>query len=331
MNRVEARFRIVTPMFIGDAEQKATSIRPPSIKGALRFWWRAIRWPRFIVDTKGELHTALKQLHAEESRLFGAAAGKDSGGQGAFLLRVPQQPAFKPDTSWPRDGSGATTGSGYMAFGILASGSAKKGNIKPHREGIPEKLEFTLEARFRPGADPVDIEEIKEAIRAWGLLGGLGSRSRRGMGSITLLSLNNNDCLLTKVRYQEEVERILGLGASVAGLPPFTAISSQAKFALISEGADARKVHDDAGNKYRNHRGQPGKLHGHAKIGFGLPLQGVTQDDRRASPLLFHVQELAGKQYAAGCLYLPAFFHRSHAEANLKPVAAFIESARLHS
>lgn len=35
MKTIEARFRIVTPIFIGDAEQKATAIRPPSIKGAL--------------------------------------------------------------------------------------------------------------------------------------------------------------------------------------------------------------------------------------------------------------------------------------------------------
>ena len=48
MNTLEATYRIVTPMFIGDAEQKATSLRPPSIKGALRFWWRALNWKSYL-------------------------------------------------------------------------------------------------------------------------------------------------------------------------------------------------------------------------------------------------------------------------------------------
>ncbi len=42
MTVITATYRVVTPMFIGDADQKATSLRPPSIKGALRFWWRAL-------------------------------------------------------------------------------------------------------------------------------------------------------------------------------------------------------------------------------------------------------------------------------------------------
>ncbi len=32
MKKLTATYRIVTPMFVGDAEQKATSIRPPSVK-----------------------------------------------------------------------------------------------------------------------------------------------------------------------------------------------------------------------------------------------------------------------------------------------------------
>jgi CRISPR-associated protein Cmr1 len=47
MTVVTARFQIVTPMFLGGAGQKAEGIRPPSVKGALRFWWRALNWGRF--------------------------------------------------------------------------------------------------------------------------------------------------------------------------------------------------------------------------------------------------------------------------------------------
>ncbi len=48
MEKLEATFRIVTPMFIGGADQTPSDgIRPPSVKGALRFWWRALNWGRF--------------------------------------------------------------------------------------------------------------------------------------------------------------------------------------------------------------------------------------------------------------------------------------------
>jgi hypothetical protein len=49
---IEASFRIVTPMFIGGADQTpADGIRPPSVKGALRFWWRALNWGRIREQT----------------------------------------------------------------------------------------------------------------------------------------------------------------------------------------------------------------------------------------------------------------------------------------
>lgn len=35
--QIQARYRIVTPMFIGDANQDATDISPTAVKGALRF------------------------------------------------------------------------------------------------------------------------------------------------------------------------------------------------------------------------------------------------------------------------------------------------------
>lgn len=38
-DKIIACYRIVTPMFIGDAKQEATAISPQSVKGALRFWW----------------------------------------------------------------------------------------------------------------------------------------------------------------------------------------------------------------------------------------------------------------------------------------------------
>ncbi|MBK6900382.1 MAG: type III-B CRISPR module RAMP protein Cmr1 [bacterium] len=71
-----ARFRIITPMFIGGANQDPEDgIRPPSVKGMLRFWWRALNWWRFLDAAKNDV-VALREMHKEEARLFGSAANR---------------------------------------------------------------------------------------------------------------------------------------------------------------------------------------------------------------------------------------------------------------
>lgn len=40
---LQATYRLVTPMFLGGADQNnCAELRAPSIKGALRFWYRTI-------------------------------------------------------------------------------------------------------------------------------------------------------------------------------------------------------------------------------------------------------------------------------------------------
>ncbi|MFZ1105749.1 MAG: type III-B CRISPR module RAMP protein Cmr1 [Hyphomicrobiaceae bacterium] len=58
MHRIEAEFEIVTPMFLGGADPKGSAeLRAASIKGALRFWWRA---------GVGAAGGNLERIHGEE-------------------------------------------------------------------------------------------------------------------------------------------------------------------------------------------------------------------------------------------------------------------------
>ncbi len=61
MKTIEASFEIVTPMFISGADDVA-DLRPPSIKGALRFWWRALHWGQCLQEA-GNKEEALALLH----------------------------------------------------------------------------------------------------------------------------------------------------------------------------------------------------------------------------------------------------------------------------
>ena len=90
MQYIEAEFEIVTPMFIGGAEPQSTNptIRPPSIKGALRFWWRALAWKNCLKNSNNNQVEALKMLHQKEAELFGLAANDNQAGQGIISLKL---------------------------------------------------------------------------------------------------------------------------------------------------------------------------------------------------------------------------------------------------
>ncbi len=298
MTVLTATYRIVTPMFIGNAEQKADSLRPPSIKGALRFWWRALHWGRYLRKS-GTVYEALRHLHQQEAYLFGSAADEAGSGQGRFLLRVSEQPRLTLETVWPQN----NTGSGYLGYGLMAT------NDQLHREGLKEGADFTMELRFKPGTPSSDVETLIETLRVWSLFGGLGSRARRGFGAVTLLELNGQDERLDQPAYEAAAQRILIDAVEVEAFPPYTAFNRHARFGIVATGREARETHNQAGLAYKNHRGQASELRGAAKIPFGLPLQGVVLESRRASPLLFHIHALRDGSFAAGVLYLPAEFH----------------------
>jgi len=298
-NTLTATFQIVTPMFIGDANQLPNDgIRPPSIKGALRFWWRALNWGRYLRDMRDE-SAALRQLHQQEARLFGIAADGENTGQGQFILRVSRQPRLNWETQWPIN----NTGSGYLGFGLMENNQA------PHRQGIREGVDFELELRFKPKTNDTDIAAMKDTLQVWSLFGGLGSRARRGFGSITLKQLDGQDMMLNEIGFEAAAREQLNKIATAIEFPPYTAFSQHARFSILAIENDARRAHSQAGSLYKSHRGQESILRGRDKIPFGLPLQGVDEASRRASPLFFHIQALNHNQYAAAVLYLPAYFH----------------------
>jgi CRISPR-associated protein Cmr1 len=294
MNKIDKNYRIVTPMFIGDAKQELTNLRPPSIKGALRFWWRALNWGKFF---KGDIAQALRELHKQEGKLFGQAAreekGKQIGGQGCFLLQLSEQPKLNDqnkEKDWPQN----NTASGYLGYGLM------KDNTQAHREGFKENTKFSLSLIFKPNTSTENINSIKETLEVFGLLGNLGARSRRGFGSIS-----DSSNLLTEEEYNKKIKTLLSNYQHITDEPPYTAFSNNANFKIISSESTARNAHQQAGKLYKEYRYQ---FQRKERIGFGLPLQMETEK-RRSSPLFFHIHPLKNNKFIAIVLYLPAVFH----------------------
>lgn len=288
MKRIDKTYKIITPMFIGDANQELTDLRPPSIKGALRFWWRALNWGKFF---KGDIAQALRELHEQEGKLFGQAAREGvEAGQASFLLQLSEQPKLIREKSWPEN----NTGSGYLGYGLM------KDNTQAHREGFKENTKFSLSLIFKPNTSTENINSIKETLEVFGLLGNLGARSRRGFGSIS-----DSSNLLTEEEYIKKIKTLLSNYQHITDEPPYTAFSNNANFKIISSESTARNAHQQAGNLYKEYRYQ---FQRKDRIGFGLPLQMETEK-RRSSPLFFHIHPLKNNKFIAIVLYLPAVFH----------------------
>lgn len=266
---LKAEFQVVTPMFIGDGKQKADSIRPPAIKGALRFWWRALNWARCLNEAGGET-AALNQLHNEEAALFGLAAKQDStgnqqGGQGVFSLKVTQK--TEAGTEWnPDSGIQYLLGQGLWNF-----------KTKLQREYIHSSGLFTIElcfkqVRLQQVATEInlDSEAIKntldDALFAFGLLGGLGSRARKGFGAVSMTSNKGSRWPIPQHEqdYRKALKELLKPASSASGLPPFTAFSANSRLDISCKGRLATDLLERLGKELQMYRswGKDDKVNG---------------------------------------------------------------------
>lgn len=182
--------RLLTPAFLGDAEQDARWRTPP-LKHLLREWWRVAWWSAH----RGRAPT-IAAMRREEGRLFGHAwlegdstiddRGRVSGvasRQSAVRIRL-----LHPDNNgaareiW-RGKSGQGVGPikagdpsvGYAWFGLANRGA-----------GLPDRRRLEAgEARVLAIACPSAFwDDIQSALRLAHAFGTLGSRSRGGWGSI---------------------------------------------------------------------------------------------------------------------------------------------------
>ncbi|UYV19459.1 type III-B CRISPR module RAMP protein Cmr1 [Halomonas qaidamensis] len=333
---LRAELVIVTPMFIGDGTQQANSVRASSIKGALRFWWRALNWGRMLEVERGSVENALRRLYRAEARLFGLAAkGKkvqepSEGGQGLFRLSVEQSTDIKTQNSWPMDGNSQ---GGYLGYGLWATRSSEA------RKSLEEGAQFTLTLSFKSGinqvdlASQVDIDQMRQAVSLWGLLGGLGSRARRGFGSVALQVLDGQTMTVNSSQeYAARLKAALEDGPWPAALSdtPFTAWSQQTRCLMFAPALSGRQA---IGNLERPYKDVRKELKGIQKAVFGLPLAGHDNKNRRASPFIMHVHPV-GEQYLPVVTYLPANFHHAYPNnplndaQSLKPLEMFFEHSK---
>ena len=171
-------YRIVTPMFLGGENQQAdaTQFRNASFKGALRFWWRALNWARCL-QAEPQPMAALKELHQREGELFGLASDGKNSRQSQVQIHSEFQGAALKQPGMALQAVGYLLGQGLFHF--------RDGVTRPYLEGG----NLTIHLNFKPSMAEADIQSVEQAAIALGLFGGLGSRARKGLGSLALHKL----------------------------------------------------------------------------------------------------------------------------------------------
>ena len=67
MQTITFECEVITPMFMAGADGTTPELRAPSIKGALRFWWRAMNG-----------HLTLEAMRKAEGEIFGDTTQRSS-------------------------------------------------------------------------------------------------------------------------------------------------------------------------------------------------------------------------------------------------------------
>lgn len=345
---MEAKFRIVTPLFMSGSEQSQAELREASIKGVLRFWWRAL--------SLGKLKSIV-EVKKREALIFGSSETGQSNAQ--LMLSLPEKTETIEKGRILEYDRGGVVGPGarYLGYGVIeAFGSAKKRTKAGEviRPCFKAPVNGGLRILFKKGTSGDDIKMVEAALIAMGLFGGIGSRSRKGYGSFNLLDLQRNDETLfsAPADIQDLKAKIMNLFKKYEiiannGRPEYTAYSTETRIDIIDAEKDPLRLLNSIGEAMQMYRswGKDNKVNGidaekrfkddhdvarqaigqkvnkhPRRVVFGLPHNyffssirekvdvSPERQERRASPLFIHIQGLQNGQFAAVTTIMPADF-----------------------
>lgn len=218
----ERKYKLITPLFGGGVDPGVPDlerlITGKSVRGQLRFWWRAARG--------GEFGDDLIRLKQREGLIWGSTALeiRKDGVKESVIEPFPSQVKItisideKGDEDYPfevvwrtddrgrrklvaqaREGSKALP---YFAFPLQPDSEAVRSARCPEdveRKFVRVGIAFTLKVQF-PATHRKDVEA---ALWAWETFGGIGARTRRGFGSVHLISYSENGGLAVQAQQPE--------------------------------------------------------------------------------------------------------------------------------
>ena len=331
--KVEVTLETVTPLFLGGADPRGQpELRVPSLRGALRFWLRAL-----LAGSLGD--DRLDALRERESAVFGSTKGASN-----VELRIKpgdlHTVSFASLAEWNQATRNYTKpGISYLFF------SARRAGSGPERSAIAPASVINLTVSTRANLVAGDNGSLQHACAALWLLtrvGGLGARCRRGAGSLQITKAEGTPTELPSLIVQADTPTGLqaelrdGLSRLRPLLDTAANFNRPAAFdilhpdicniwvldapfhswsmALDAIGRAMQQFRNRREPDYKNVKGavQGGRLTQPVRrAAFGLPIvfyykslqrQGGTLEgeyhDRRASPLMVRITKLASGKFA---------------------------------
>jgi len=286
--------KTITPMFMYGADGKTPELRPASIKGVMRFWWRAICG-----------NNNIEKLKDYESDILGSTDKRSK-----INIRVKYQPienhADKNKINIVKIED--IPNMAYLFYPFYLDNAEKE-----------KKCFINLE--FKVILSSYDEKALKEASYSFILLslfGGLGSRSRRGGGnfkinniseeSFKLLPKSNDRRQLSNFLYKiyGQIKKYFQQEYPKNNFTTEYSNLSSLDFALSYNKFDSwNQALKDIETKYKNFRKKNELLQ---NASFGLPI--IFEDkknsikvitnpefERRASPMIIKILQVQDKYY----------------------------------
>lgn len=174
------KIKTVTPMFLGGVNKKA-EMKVTSLKGVLRYWWRA--------STPNE---KIEKLFEKEMEIFGGIKG-EKGQKSKLSIILLSKPVpdgsfskarfYEPPNNWriqTYGGNKDTNVLSYLSYGAVSWDKNIKQTIVTQEYFKPETtFEFKLVCD-----NEKTWNETEKALKCIHLFGGLGAKSRNGFGSV---------------------------------------------------------------------------------------------------------------------------------------------------
>ncbi len=198
--------KLVTPAFLAGADQKREDcdLRPATLRGLLRWWWRTMHAAHLDRDTLKRLETAVWG-DAKSGSPVRLAVDYVKGGQPEQYNKKAQQFESLPK---PRSGQKVTQGLFYASYGM--ADDPNKENRWSRPAGSCWRLTLTARSgRFSgvPLTPQQFLEQAKAALWLLTQYGGAGSRSRKGFGSFQDIEVqgigSKEDCFEAAARFRD--------------------------------------------------------------------------------------------------------------------------------
>ncbi|MCP5175173.1 MAG: type III-B CRISPR module RAMP protein Cmr1 [Moraxellaceae bacterium] len=172
--------QLVTPMYGGGVVSHTVDekmpIRVSSIRGQLRFWWRLLATNSSDDLWQRDAGLSIRQAEAD---LWGGIDDKTKASK--VFLRISYTAPFRPI-------SHKDVGAKYVLF---PADNETNASI-PHNL-VPAGFNWHLDIAYDNHIQNKQKQQVWEAIRWWGQFGGLGARTRRGLGAIQIIKINGTD------------------------------------------------------------------------------------------------------------------------------------------